>query len=65
MTLSVTFGLFTPCHVFKKKDLTLCYNGLHKIFLIYWIVTLSTQLSKMKMLFFRMAHLSNSNSAVL
>lgn len=25
-------------------------------FLIYWIVTLSTQLSKMKMLFFHMAH---------
>lgn len=60
MTLSVpcqrTFGLFTPCHVFKKKDLTLCYTGLHKIFLMYWIVTLSTQLSKMKILFFRMAH---------
>lgn len=36
MTLSVpcqkAFGLFTPCHVFKKKDLNLCYNGLHKIF---------------------------------
>lgn len=34
MTLSVpcqkTFGLFTPCHVFKKKDLNL--YGLHKIF---------------------------------